>query len=570
MKLKDFKVGTKLAISYIILILLTVIVGFAGWRGIRKVSKLSEKVEKIDNIIILLIDARRYEKNYIIMKDSNSWATVHAKVKDLVAIANDYKKITQDAEEILKIDSILMQVDIYEKNFEKYAQNLEQQKALSNQLRIITHNTQKLVNGIKNNASGYQILASYMEAIKNEKEYIIYSDNQYYDLWKEKINLTKEYVQSRNITEMTSVLTDYESAFNRYYTIAQEKLPIDKNMAQSAKHVKDSCFRLKNITKEQMLSKERMVFISILLFTLGCIIISVIVGLFITRSITAPLARSVVFTREISSGNLISTIQLDRKDEVGQLTDALQHMSERLCEVIKEVKQNADFISTASNQVSATSQQLSQGATEQASAAEQIASSMDEMLTNIKISLDNTIQTQQISSMTAESVKKGSNSASNTAIVMKGIAQKNALIGEIAFQTNLLALNAAVEAARAGDYGKGFAVVANEVKKLAEHSKIAADEINRLSKEGLDVSDLAARQLDAIIPEIQKTVNLVNEINVVSTEQSSGANQISSAMQQLNEIIQSNAAASEELATNAEELSSQAERLKNAVSHFIV
>jgi methyl-accepting chemotaxis protein len=169
-----------------------------------------------------------------------------------------------------------------------------------------------------------------------------------------------------------------------------------------------------------------------------------------------------------------------------------------------------------------------------------------------------------------DSLKKGSVSALNTANVVKKIAQKNALIGEIAFQTNILALNAAVEAARAGEFGKGFAVVANEVKKLAEHSKVAADEISRLSNEGLDVSDLAVKQLDAMVPEIEKTLILVNEISTINMHQSEGANQINSAMQQLDQVVQANAAASEELATNAEELSGQAEQLKNMVSHFIV
>jgi methyl-accepting chemotaxis protein len=151
---------------------------------------------------------------------------------------------------------------------------------------------------------------------------------------------------------------------------------------------------------------------------------------------------------------------------------------------------------------------------------------------------------------------------------MKEVAEKINIIEEIARKTDLLALNAAVEAARAGEHGKGFAVVASEVRKLAERSQTAAAEISRLTSDGVKTADGAGQLLAKLVPDIQKTAELVREIAAASVEQSTGATQVSKAIQQLDQVIQQNAAASEEMASTAEELSSQAEVLQSAVAFF--
>jgi methyl-accepting chemotaxis protein len=153
---------------------------------------------------------------------------------------------------------------------------------------------------------------------------------------------------------------------------------------------------------------------------------------------------------------------------------------------------------------------------------------------------------------------------------MKEIAEKINIIEEIARKTDLLALNAAVEAARAGEHGKGFAVVASEVRKLAERSQTAAAEISRLTVDGVKTADGAGQLLAKLVPDIQKTAELVREISAASVEQSTGAGQVNKAMQQLDQVIQQNAATSEEMASTAEELSSQAEVLQSAIAFFKV
>ena len=232
------------------------------------------------------------------------------------------------------------------------------------------------------------------------------------------------------------------------------------------------------------------------------------------------------------------------------------------------VMAGAENITTASSQMSSTSQEMSQGANEQASSAEEVSSSMEEMAANIKQNTDNAQQTEKISLKAAGDVLEGSKAVNQTVESMKEIATKVSIIGEIARQTNILALNAAVEAARAGEHGKGFAVVAAEVRKLAERSQAAAGEIDQLSQSSVDVAEKSGKLLADIVPDIQKTAKLVQEISAASIEQSSGADQVNNAIQQLNQVTQQNAASSEEMATSSEELSTQAEQLTELISYF--
>jgi methyl-accepting chemotaxis protein len=307
-----------------------------------------------------------------------------------------------------------------------------------------------------------------------------------------------------------------------------------------------------------------------IVFSILALIIGVFAALLVTKSIVNPLANAVDVAGKIANGDLTTTIAVDSKDETGQLLAAMKNMIDKLKEVVAEVKGAADNVAAGSQQLSAGAQQLSQGATEQASAIEEVSSSMEEMVSNIRQNADNAQQTDKISVKSAGDAQVGGKAVTDTVSAMKEIASKISIIEEIGRQTNLLALNAAIEAARAGEHGKGFAVVASEVRKLAERSQTAAVEISQLSASSVEVAENAGEMLSKLVPDIQKTAELVQEIAAASNEQNSGAEQINKAIQQLDQVIQQNAGASEEMASTSEELSSQSEQMQASIEFFKV
>lgn len=306
-------------------------------------------------------------------------------------------------------------------------------------------------------------------------------------------------------------------------------------------------------------------------FMITVVILSLFLGILIAKIISRSLIRGVEFSKAISEGNLTERLDdklLCQKDEIGTLAKAMNNMVVKLTEVVQSVQSASENVASGSQELSANSEQMSQGATEQAAAAEEASSSMEQMVSNIKQNTDNAHQTEKIALKSAEDAKEGGKAVIETVQAMKDIANKISIIEEIARQTNLLALNAAIEAARAGEHGKGFAVVAAEVRKLAERSQVAAGEINKLSASSVQVAERAGELFSRIVPDIQKTSELIQEISASSIEQNTGVEQINNAIQQLNQVIQQNAAASEEMASTSEELNSQAEQLIGTMSFF--
>ena len=269
---------------------------------------------------------------------------------------------------------------------------------------------------------------------------------------------------------------------------------------------------------------------------------------------------------EVANGNL--TVELHERSPQDKLMQALASMVSGLTRTVSDIRGIAGEVAAASQSISTASVQVSKGASAQAAAAEEASSSMEEMVSNIKQNADNASQTDKIANKSAKDAAESGKSVLEAVSAMKEIANKISIIEEIARQTNLLALNAAIEAARAGEHGKGFAVVAAEVRKLAERSQKAAAEINQLSATTLRVSEKSGEMLDKLVPDIQRTAELVQEISAASKEQDTGAEQINKALQQLEKVIQQNASASEEMASTTEELTGQSDQLVSALGFF--
>ena len=327
-------------------------------------------------------------------------------------------------------------------------------------------------------------------------------------------------------------------------------------------------FRVVVPTAEMMADVTRMRNIAITIGLISIVLVGLILSWCIRLWVLRPVAAARAAAQRLAEGDLAVAIEVKGKDEIAQLLAAMRDMSDNLVGIIHKIRTSAEELVQSSEQIAGTSQNLSQAATQQAATVEETSASVEEISAAVAQNSDNAQATDGIATSSAKSAGEGGEAVRETVQAMRNIAQKIGLVDDIAYQTNLLALNAAIEAGRAGEHGRGFAVVAAEVRKLAQRSQEAAQDISGMANNSVMLAERAGVLLDEMLPSIRKTADLVQEISAASSEQARGLEQITAAVNQMAQTTQVNAAAAEELNSTAEEMSNQAIQLQEMMDYF--
>ncbi|WP_034623932.1 methyl-accepting chemotaxis protein [Maridesulfovibrio hydrothermalis] len=380
------------------------------------------------------------------------------------------------------------------------------------------------------------------------------------------------------LAEVLDLKGQYEAAFDSLVQVIFKRNDVisnhlDKLGSEIAKDVEDvklSVMADQDTLGPQLQVANNQAVMMAVIVSLIALAVGVFTAGFIIRTVSRQLGADPAEIADVAQKIAGGDLDLRFKEPALGVYGNMKSMAQQLTQVVSDVREGSANVASGSTELSASAQGLSQGATEQAASIEEVSASIEEMASNIQQNTLNAQTTEKIAVKSASEAQESGEAVNEAVVAMKNIAEKISIIEEIARQTNLLALNAAIEAARAGEHGKGFAVVAAEVRKLAERSGNAAGEISELSSTTVNVAEKAGDMLESLVPNIQKTAELVQEITSASTEQNSGADQISKAITQLDSVIQQNASASEEMASTSEELSAQSLHLENAMSFFKV
>ncbi len=587
----DLKIWLRLTIGYVVIFIFFAVIALAAVRTIKTNNERALIQSELNSAVAELWDGTRVQEEFVIRgrkgqrdKISRTYSIVrNVAVQNNKATQNKYPSLN-DA--ILYMDTIIGKKDYFFANRTQYDSILAVCLKKVQALKKIVESP--IASGAPNvsvtsNKNSHQISAAinlletryllFQRAPGKARDEEQHSNSLLYEIntllsQNKPLYFVKTSAQRENMVAMVKDLIQTNSEFIELSKINNDFFAQIKNMI----HPTIGSFRdaINNISND---NEADLQFVISLILYLVAVVLLVMSGLayYITRSVTHGIDEIVRVAGAISRGGLGVNIQkslLTRNDEIGVLSRSFEVMSNRLRTTISDVMDAASFLSSASSQLDSSSKQLSTSASQQASSVEEISSTVEELVANVEQNSVNSLKTQKMANAVFMAIKQVTVNTQSAVAKSEQITIRVKTISDIAMQTNILALNAAVEAARAGVAGRGFAVVAAEVRKLAEKSKDASVDINQLSIEGYEESLNGGESLNKILPDIEMTGELIDNISVASQEQNAGAMQINSALNSLNDLTQINAAQSEEIAASASELKVQAEKLNTAIAIF--
>lgn len=553
-----------------------------NWYSSSKLGSLKETQltgEKVKSDMLML---RRNEKDFLARTDIKyqgkflgNFEKIEKHVLELGALADENGL---DQTEINSLESVL---SAYRDKFNQLVNvqkkiGLSHKEGLNGSLRSAVHDAETKIKELKN----HQLMSQMLMLRRREKDFMLRDDPKYIekftkDYGKLIATLDKSRIPSAARADIEKAMQAYHQGFIAYTDGAKEKGLSSKQgvLGEMRKTVHQSETLLKEIEKDVAAATDSAIssmqtMVVVLVLIIGA---SAMSGMFlIARSILRPLGIMMRATDDLHRGEGDLTYRLPDfgKNELGETAHSINGFIEKIQLVLLEVRNSIVSISGSSAQMHATAESLSQSASEQAASVEETSSSLEEMGASINQNAENADTTRGIAQQAAQEASEGGKSVGQTSRAMKEVAEKVNLIEDIAYKTNLLALNAAIEAARAGEHGKGFAVVADEVRKLAERSQGAAQEITELTANSVSIADRASELLQKIVPSIEKTATLVDEISAGSDEQRAGVTQVNAAIGQLDRVAQSNAASSEELSATSESMNLDVQNLNETIGFF--
>lgn len=578
--MRKISIKVRLAIGFSLLVLFLILVGLTGWKGLYETSDATEVSDLVRIAEREFLDARLSVMYYLKFNKEQAVDGAMQGLDSAMYLMNLANEKTGNR--LTDGENCVAMIGAYKTAFSEYmVLDKGKQKTLNLWHTIggditeslSTENVCREYSGL-----GQKLLTANTYLRLSAMEFVIKPVNENGELNSlavDKVKMAIEnclsFINKYNDVHKYNLKDKYEAynasfeKFIRYQKEQRQKLVVMESYSEKASLLN---VKMNDQIKWYVGYVRHNADFTIILAGLFAIVLSILLSFYISRSITNPLNKVVLFSENLSQGNLYDSIENFGNDEITKLGIANNKMRNKLKDVVGEILSGAQQLMVASEQLNANSQMLSGNTTVQAASLEEVSTSVEQMAANIEYTSDHAIKGETLSDDAKSNMEAVHSEAKKAMEATDRISEKISVISDIASQTNILALNAAVEAARAGEYGRGFAVVAAEVRRLAEKSKMAADEIVNLVQNSKDLSASANSKLESILPVIYDSNVLMQEISASGKEQRIGAEQINSAIQQLNQSMQQNASGSEEMAGSAEELSSQSVQLTSLITFF--